>query len=94
VPQADSTSTPKDAVIDMAKAEELAATNDIGACHKVAREMRVAGVPMPPPLVALAALDLKYHNQAPATAPPFQPATPAAPQIAPAGPASPAQPAQ
>ena len=69
VPPADVKSTPKESVLDMAKAEELAAGNDIAACQKTAREMRVAGVAMPPPLMALAALDLQYHPKPGAAAP-------------------------
>ncbi|WP_287320201.1 hypothetical protein [Mesorhizobium sp.] len=63
VPPSDTSSTPKDSVINAAKAEELAAANDIAQCQKTAREMRVAGVAMPPPLVALAALDLQYQQK-------------------------------
>ena len=61
VPPADVTSTPKESVMTVEKAEELAATNDVALCQNLARQMRVAGVAMPPPLVALAALDLQYH---------------------------------
>jgi hypothetical protein len=63
VPPSDTSSTPKDSVINVAKAEELAAANDIAQCQKTAREMRVAGVAMPPPLLALAALDLQYQQK-------------------------------
>ncbi|WP_287062354.1 hypothetical protein [Mesorhizobium sp.] len=63
VPPSDTSSTPKDSVINAAKAEELAAANDIAQCQKTAREMRVAGVAMPPPLLALAALDLQYQQK-------------------------------
>jgi hypothetical protein len=69
LPPADVKSTPKESVLDMAKAEELAGANDIAACQKTAREMRVAGVAMPPPLMALAALDLKYQQASGAAAP-------------------------
>ncbi|MDQ6437669.1 hypothetical protein RB623_26765 [Mesorhizobium sp. LHD-90] len=62
LPPADVTSTPKETVLDMTRAEELATANDIAQCQKVAREMRVAGVAMPPPLIALAALDLQYQQ--------------------------------
>ncbi len=67
MPPADVTSTPKESVLDVAKAEQLADANDIAQCQQTAREMRVAGVAMPPPLMALAALDLQY--QAGASAP-------------------------
>lgn len=76
LPPADVTSTPKESVLEMTKAEELAAANDVAACQKAAREMRVAGVAMPPPLIALAALDLKHH-QASAAAQPAGSAAPA-----------------
>jgi hypothetical protein len=63
VPPSDTSSTPKESVINVAKAEELAAANDIAECQKTAREMRVAGIAMPPPLLALAALDLRYQQK-------------------------------
>ena len=44
------------------KAEAAASTNDQTACRAVARAMRMAGVPMPPPLLALTALDPKFHT--------------------------------
>ncbi len=70
VPPADVTSTPKEAVLTVEAAEQLASANDIAQCHKTAREMRVAGVAMPPPLMALAALDLQYQQRSgPATGP-------------------------
>src|SRR5690606_38888224 len=86
LPPADVTSTPKDSVLDVAKAEELAAANDMAGCQKAAREMRVAGVAMPPPLIALAALDLK-HQQASG---PADPAGTGAPQAEEPGSAPPA----
>lgn len=61
-PPADVTSTPKETVLTVEAAEQLAAANDMAQCQKTAREMRVAGVEMPPPLVALAALDLQYQH--------------------------------
>lgn len=61
LPPADVASTPKESVITIEKAESLIATNDIAQCQSIARQMRVAGVAMPPPLMALAALDLKYQ---------------------------------
>ena len=69
LPPADVTSTPKESVIDMAKAEELATANDIKVCQDAARKMRVAGVAMPPPLIALTALDLQYQQKSGAAAP-------------------------
>ena len=70
VPPADVTSTPKESVMTVAAAEELAGGNDIAACQEMARKLRVAGVSMPPPLMALAALDLKYQQEAGAATPP------------------------
>ena len=64
LPPADVTSTPKESVITVAQAEELAAANDIAACQDTARQMRVAGISMPPPLIALAALDLQFQQAA------------------------------
>ncbi len=45
------------------KLETAAAANDQATCRATARAMRVAGVIMPPPLLALSALDLKYFQQ-------------------------------
>jgi hypothetical protein len=74
----DTESTASEAVLGLAEAEELARANDIAACQRAARELRLAGVAMPPPLLALTALDLQYH---PTGEPPSQaPAAPAAPQ--------------
>lgn len=55
-------STSKESVMNVVKAQTLADANDIAACKKAAKELRLAGVAMPPPLLALAALDLKYHQ--------------------------------
>ncbi|MCV0395594.1 MAG: hypothetical protein K5872_17170 [Rhizobiaceae bacterium] len=62
LPPADVTSTPKESVLTVEAAEELASANNIAQCQKTARDMRVAGVAMPPPLMALAALDLQYQQ--------------------------------
>lgn len=62
LPPADVTSTPKESVMTVEEAETLAGTNDIGQCQDAARKMRVAGVAMPPPLIALTALDLQYQQ--------------------------------
>ncbi|OQM73901.1 hypothetical protein [Manganibacter manganicus] len=70
VPPADVTSTPKEAVLTIDAAQKLADANDIAQCQKAAREMRVAGVAMPPPLIALAALDLQYQQKSGAAAAP------------------------
>jgi hypothetical protein len=40
-------------------AEAAARENNIAGCRDAAQKMRRAGVPLPPPLLALAALDLK-----------------------------------
>ena len=42
-------------------AKALASANDIAACQNAARELRLAGVAVPSPLLALAALDLQYQ---------------------------------
>jgi hypothetical protein len=60
----DATSTPQDAVLNVAEAEKLAAANDIAACQTAAKKLRLAGVAMPPPLLALTALDLQYQQAA------------------------------
>jgi hypothetical protein len=44
--------------------QALATANDIPGCQSAARKMRREGVDMPPALLALAALDLKYHQAA------------------------------
>lgn len=62
-PPADVTSTPRESVLTMETAQQLADAGDVAQCQKVARKMRVAGVAMPPPLVALAALDLQHQQK-------------------------------
>ncbi|WP_183097254.1 hypothetical protein [Mesorhizobium sp. YM1C-6-2] len=71
VPPADVTSTPKESIITVEQAEELAAANDISQCQNAARKMRVAGVAMPPPLIALAALDSQYQQRGGTETAPF-----------------------
>ncbi|TNC11964.1 hypothetical protein FF100_17110 [Methylobacterium terricola] len=44
----------------IAQVDAAAGANDIQACRAAARSMRVAGVVMPAPLIALAALDPKF----------------------------------
>jgi hypothetical protein len=44
------------------KAQAAARDGDIGQCRTVAQEMRRAGISMPAPLLALAALDLKFFG--------------------------------
>ncbi|AWI87178.1 hypothetical protein C0214_01690 [Methylobacterium sp. DM1] len=45
------------------KIEAAAGANDLAACREAARSMRTAGVVMPPPLLALSALDLRFFQQ-------------------------------
>ena len=74
VPPSDTTSTPKESVLTVEAAQKLADANDIEQCQKMARKMRVAGVAMPPPLIALTALDLQYQQKSGPTAAPAGPA--------------------
>lgn len=60
VPKAPATTT-KDSVLSIDEAEALASANDIAACQNAARELRLAGVAVPPPLLALTALNLQYQ---------------------------------
>lgn len=62
LPPDDTSSTPSQSVITVDEVEALAEANDIAGCQQAARQMRVSGVSMPPPLMALAALDLKFHQ--------------------------------
>lgn len=60
--------------MDVAAAEKLAAANDIAACREASRKLRIAGVSMPNPLLALTALDMKLQQtQPPPPPPPAQP---------------------
>jgi hypothetical protein len=63
VPKAPAT-VAKETILTVAEAQELAGTNDIRACRDAARKLRLAGVAMPPPLLALTALDLRYQQTA------------------------------
>lgn len=45
------------------KVETAAAADDQSTCRTAAREMRVSGVAMPPPLLALAALDPRFYSK-------------------------------
>jgi outer membrane protein OmpA-like peptidoglycan-associated protein len=58
------TSTPKESVLSLAEAEGLANANNMEACREAGRRLRLAGVAVPPPLLALTALDLRFHQQA------------------------------
>lgn len=51
---------PSDAQVE--KAQAAAQTGEIGQCRAVAQEMRRAGISMPAPLLALAALDPKFFE--------------------------------
>lgn len=67
--------TTKESVLSLADAEELASANDIAACQEASRELRLAGIAMPPPLLALTALDLQYQQtEAPQSQAPQEPA--------------------
>ncbi|AWN42024.1 hypothetical protein DK389_17890 [Methylobacterium durans] len=44
------------------RVDAAARDNNIAACRDAARQMRVAGIPMPAPLLALSALDLKFFE--------------------------------
>jgi hypothetical protein len=59
-------------------AEALAAAGDPQACRDGTRKLRIAGVAVPPPLLALAALDIKFHRRPPPAQP--QPGAPPLPQ--------------
>jgi hypothetical protein len=63
VPPAGPPATPKESVMTVADAESLAQSNEIKGCRDAVQELRLAGVAVPPPLLALGALDLKYQQQ-------------------------------
>ncbi len=54
---------PKPDAATVEKIEAAAGANDLAACRDAARSMRVAGVALPPPLLALAALDLRFFER-------------------------------
>ena len=54
---------PKPDPATVEKLEAAAGANDFAGCREAARSMRVAGVVLPPPLLALAALDLRFFQQ-------------------------------
>ncbi len=62
IPDSAAPDVQKEAVLSIADVEELAGANDMAACQRAARELRLSGVPMPAPLLALAALDLQYFQ--------------------------------
>ena len=49
-------------IVTVEEAESLEEGNDILACQQAARKLRLAGVAVPNPLLALAALDPKFFN--------------------------------
>lgn len=53
---------PKPDAATIAAIETASASNDQASCRASALTLRKAGVPMPPPLLALAALDLKFQT--------------------------------
>lgn len=62
--------------VSLEEAQGLAAANDIAGCRASAQKMRREGVEMPNPLIALAALDMRFLERAAPAAEPA-PATPA-----------------
>ncbi|KQQ20373.1 hypothetical protein [Methylorubrum extorquens] len=62
-PPAPPAPAPKPDPATIEKIEAAAGANDLAACREAARSMRVAGIVLPPPLLALAALDLKFFQQ-------------------------------
>ena len=61
-PPATPAPAPKPDPATIEKIEAAAGANDLAACREAARSMRTAGVVMPPPLLALSALDLKFFQ--------------------------------
>ncbi|MEF2549881.1 hypothetical protein VQ042_00680 [Aurantimonas sp. A2-1-M11] len=55
--------------VTLAEGRAMAEANDLAKCHSEIRRMRRAGIEMPPELIALAALDLRYHQQSGRQAP-------------------------
>ena len=56
---------PKPTAAQIEKVETAARDHNLQGCRDAAQEMRKAGIVMPPPLLALAALDLKFFDTAP-----------------------------
>jgi hypothetical protein len=54
--------TTKPGQVDLADAERMAAGNDFAACREATQRLRLAGAPLPPDLLALGALDLKFFD--------------------------------
>ncbi len=72
--------TTKESVLSLADAEQLAGANDIAACQEASRKLRLAGIAMPPPLLALTALDLKFQQSEAPQSQPLQQQEQPAPQ--------------
>src|SRR5437588_461125 len=53
---------PKPTAAQIEKVETAQRDHNLQGCRDTAREMRKAGIVMPPPLLALAALDLKFFD--------------------------------
>jgi hypothetical protein len=66
------------------KVRQLAGANDLDACAAVAREMRLAGVALPNPIIALAALKPELRNTASQGPAPGVPHIPSSGVVAPA----------
>ena len=63
-PATAATGAPKPSPEMIEQVDAAARNNDIVGCRDTARKMRVAGVALPAPLLALTALDLKYLQAA------------------------------
>jgi hypothetical protein len=53
---------PKPTAAQIEKVETAARDHNLQGCRDAAQEMRKAGIVMPPPLLALAALDLQFFD--------------------------------
>lgn len=73
------------------KVRQSAAANDLDACAAVAREMRLAGVALPNPIIALAALKPEIRNTAPQGPAPGVPPIPSSGVVPPAPTQNPGQ---
>jgi hypothetical protein len=54
--------TPKESVMTVQEAEALVEGDDMQACRDAGRKLRLAGVAVPPALLALTALDPKFFE--------------------------------
>ncbi len=64
VPAAPSATPAKPLPVSLEQAEALARENNVAGCRDAAQQVRRAGAPMPPPLIALAGLKLELLQQA------------------------------